>query len=67
MSRDLFDTDEEYKQQLMKELIDIASELGWQIAIPETEEDDTVPGLIIGEPEYVEEVLEALDNAGFKV
>lgn len=57
MSRELFDTDLEYKKQLMKELIDIVGELGWQIAMPGNGEEDEVEGLIIGEPQFVEEVL----------
>ena len=49
--------------QLIKELMGICEELGWDVAIPDTEEDEEVPGLIIGYPEYIEKVLDAVDQA----
>lgn len=64
--RDQFDTDEDYKKQLIKELIYIAEELGWNVCIPDVEEDEMVPGLILGEPEYIEEVMDALEDEGFE-
>jgi hypothetical protein len=67
MSRDQFNTDAEYKQQLIKDLLTICEELGWNVAIPQVEEDDEVPGLIIGTAEYVEMVTEALDEGGSSV
>lgn len=63
MSNDYFDTDGEYKQQLMKELIEIVGQLGWNIAVPDFGEDEDVPGLVIGEPEYIDKILEILEDA----
>lgn len=65
MSRDMFDTDLEYKKQLMKELIDIVGELGWQIAMPGSDDEDEVEGLIIGEPQFVNHVTQLMDDEEF--
>lgn len=62
MKKDDFETEKQYREQLFKELIEIVEELGWNVAIPHVEEDDEVPGLIIGNPEYVEAVTEALEE-----
>lgn len=62
MSRDLFDTDLDYKKQLMKELIEIVGELGWQVAMPGENEEDEVEGLIIGEPQFVDDILNNLGD-----
>jgi hypothetical protein len=63
MSIDDFDNEKDYKSQLIKDLLEICEELGWSVAIPDTEEDEEVPGLIIGNPEYIEKVLDAVDQA----
>lgn len=62
MSRKDFNTDGEYRIQLFKELIEIVGELGWQVSIPKGPEDEEVPGMIIGTPEYTTKVLEAVDG-----
>jgi len=63
MSNKFFETDIEYRKQLLKELIDIVGELGWQVAIPEDiEEEEEVPGLIIGTSEYIDAVTIALEG-----
>ncbi len=62
MSRDDFDTDHDYKAQLFKELIDIIHELGWSVALPNVDEDSIVPGMIIGEQEYIDSIVDQLDD-----
>lgn len=37
--------------ELIMELSEIAAELGWAICLPQ--EDDIVPGLIVGTPDFV--------------
>lgn len=60
MKKDDFENEKQYREQLFKELIEIVEELGWNVAIPQVEEDDEVPGLVIGKAEYVDAVTEAL-------
>ena len=43
---------------LMMELIKIIKDLGWAAGIPQLGENDVVPGMVIGIPEYVEGVLD---------
>lgn len=62
MSKTDFATEAAYREQLFKEIIEIVGELGWQIAIPKGNDNDEVPGLIIGTEEYVKEVTEAVDG-----
>lgn len=62
MSKKDFATEMEYRKQLFTELIEIVGELGWQIAMPEGEEDEEVPGLVIGTEEYVTKITGALDG-----
>lgn len=50
------------KEALIQELLEIAQELGWSVAIPSTDDDEEVPGLIIGEPGYVDMVTQAVDE-----
>jgi hypothetical protein len=53
----------EYRKQLFIELIEIVAELGWNVGIPEdVEEGEEVPGLIIGERDYVDSILEKIDK-----
>lgn len=67
MSREDFDTDSAYKVQLVKELLEIANELGWQVALPsQKEQNEEVPGLIIGQGKYVNKVLDCLAKGKFK-
>ena len=57
-----FETDGQYRHQLFKELIEIVTELGWSMAIPKGDDNEEVPGLIVGSDEYLEEVLDKLDR-----
>ena len=61
------------KMEVIQELADLVDSLGWVIALPN---DEPVPGLIVGEKDYVEdvvkkyygdeyEVLERDDKSGF--
>ena len=43
-------------------LIAAIQELGWDIAIPEGNDEDFVTGLVAGNTEYVEKILNALDE-----
>lgn len=55
-------TDEQYRKQLFKELIDIVGELGWNIAFLDSKEDEEVSGLLIGEPDYIDSILEIIED-----
>lgn len=52
------------QQELIDQLSQICSELGWDIVIPGRPEDTIVDGLIIGKEEFVQTVSEILDAAG---
>lgn len=41
-------------------IVDAARFLKWNIAFPEPDESDEVPGFIVGEPRYVKELTEQL-------
>lgn len=51
--------------EIITELAELCKELGWVIALPEQEE--MVPGLIIGNQDFVEEVTETLYGPGFSI
>jgi hypothetical protein len=38
-------------------------EMGWDIAVPKGEGGDAVPGLVVGNDEYIEKILDALEKA----
>lgn len=42
--------------KLLEELSIILEKAGWQLAIPTTEDGEEVRGLIIGTPEFLDEV-----------
>ena len=47
-------------EQLFEELFKVVQELGWNIAIPESNRSNSeneVPGLIIGSSKYIEDIL----------
>lgn len=48
-------------QELFKELVEVLSDLGWTIAVPITE-DESMPGMVIGDKEYVKLILSKLPN-----
>ncbi len=39
-----------------------AMDMGWQMAIPESTDDEDVRGIIMGTPEYLEEMLSKNDD-----
>ncbi len=45
------------KETLLKEIFKAAKALGWEIAIPDSD-DDEIPGLIMGEVEWLEPYCE---------
>lgn len=50
---------------IITELAELCKELGWVIALPE--QDEAVPGLIVGDQAFVEEVTEAYYGPGFSI
>lgn len=60
MATEDFETTSQYREQLFKELIQIVGELGWSVAIPDGDDNEEVPGLIIGSSDYVDKVTEAV-------
>lgn len=56
-------TDSEKRLQLFKELIEIVTEIGWNVALPNCDDEDEVPGMIIGTEAYVDRVTNAVDKA----
>ncbi len=46
------------KQELLLEIAKLAAELDWNVAIPQSN-DDSVPGLIIGNDEFLQEIANA--------
>lgn len=51
--------------ELMNELAELVEQLGWVIGMPDG--DEQVPGLIIGELSFVEDVVEVYYGPGFSV
>lgn len=46
------------EEKLFEQLVTIVEKLGWTIALPNVENDeDPLPGLIVGENWYVQKVL----------
>lgn len=51
------------KQEKILQLVDACKELGWEMVIPNVdmlEDNDEVPGMVIGTPEYIATVIEYL-------
>lgn len=53
------------QQELIEQLSNICAELGWVVALPENV--DMVPGLIIGDEVFVNEVVQAYYGDAFEV
>lgn len=49
--------DAKRQQELLEVLEQICDELGWEIAVPTSDPDVPARGLIVGEPEFLSEVL----------
>lgn len=49
----------EEQEDLIKALYEVCTALGWEIMVPKStdEDDDTVDGLIIGTPEFIDEIM----------
>lgn len=58
----------DYTTQLYKELIQICLELGWVVGVVDTEdeslEEGTCRGLVIGEQDFLEDVIGQLQQGG---
>jgi hypothetical protein len=53
----------EKQYEMIATIAELAEELGWNIIIPKNEDDEeTVVGLIMGTPEFMEEVHMAPEN-----
>ncbi len=60
------ETDELKRETLFKALIGIVEQLGWSVALPAVKDDAEIPGLIIGTPKYLDEMLEIVEKSGWK-
>jgi hypothetical protein len=57
--------DKREQQELIQELAEIVNRLGWVIALPTNV--DMVPGLIIGQEDFVKEVVETYYGPNYDV
>lgn len=51
------------KKEKILRLVDACRDLGWEIVIPNVdmlEDDDEIPGMVIGQADYITKVLEFL-------
>ena len=51
------------KQDQILRLVDACKDLGWEMVIPNVDmldDDDEIPGMVIGQPEYIAKVIEHL-------
>ena len=51
------------KQDQILRLVDACKDLGWEMVIPNVDmldDDDEIPGMVIGQPEYIAKVIEYL-------
>ena len=55
------------KVELLVETLVNFKEMGWNIAMPSVGQNDEIPGLIVGTPQYVDQVCEALDQGHFRL
>lgn len=44
-------------EELFDLLINVVHEIGWDFALPRIGEDDEIPGMVIGRPDYIDAVL----------
>lgn len=58
--------DEELVKELLEKLGEVCSEMGWSLAIIGGEEDEMVVGLVIGEDDFVQSVLNDGDDFDFE-
>jgi hypothetical protein len=49
----MFNTNEEALEAIMK----ACEHLGWAVAVPSENPDDDIKGLVIGDPDYIDSVL----------
>lgn len=53
------------ENELMDTLVATIAQLGWTVALPELNDDDPVPGMIIGTNEYVGSIIDNLPDNMF--
>lgn len=63
--RNIFVTHTKKQQELIEELASICEELGWVIALPTME--DTIPGLVIGQETFVNDVVSVYYGSDYEV
>lgn len=57
---------EEQAEDIFERLIQVVTELGWDVAIPDSGDDDApVKGLIIGQSDYIDTILKHLPEGLF--
>lgn len=50
------------KNDPIAKLLMLVDELGWTIAVPNSGDDEEIPGLIIGQPTYVDKITDTLED-----
>lgn len=50
---------------IITELMELCKEIGWVVGLPE--QDEMVPGLVIGDQKFVEDVTEAYNGPAFSI
>lgn len=54
------------EEELLGTLVATISQLGWSVALPDIDDEATVPGMIIGTENYIDAVLKHLPEDLFK-
>jgi len=48
--------------ELFKELVEVLADLKWDIALPPKEADGGISGMVIGDAEYIDQILRQLED-----
>ena len=54
--------EESPEEDLFLTLVQIVKSMGWSVCIPNIEDDEMVPGMIIGTDEYVNDILNKIEK-----
>lgn len=49
-------------KEAISALLDVALYMQWEVAIPNMEGDDLIPGVVVGKREYIDAVLHGRDD-----
>lgn len=49
-------------EQIIAEIMDLVTQLGWNVAIPNTDDNEPVKGLIIGTDEFINSYVSDGEN-----